>query len=252
LLTAVAASYGRVHRAFEWVGVVSAYSLVALLLVRFGRLVRDAGAEDAAEATGLLGLLLSAAAAGYVAADLLGGLVHWAFDRFGSERTPLFGRSFVRPFRLHHLDPKDITRHDFLETNGNNCLATAPLLAGLLWGPFDLAVGAQLFGVSLLTFVAIFTLATNQFHQWAHEDRPPAVIAWLQDHRLILDRVHHQIHHTFPHESHYCITTGWLNAPLSAIGFWTISERLIERVLGVEAHRDPGPTEPRSRGGAAG
>jgi ubiquitin-conjugating enzyme E2 variant len=237
----MAMEHRRVHRALELLGVVSAYSMVAMLLVRFGRLVRDTGAKDVDGAIGVLGLLLSAAAAGYVVADLLGGLVHWAFDRFGGERTPLLGPSFVRPFRAHHLDPHDITRHGFLETNGNNCLTAVPLLAGLLWAPVDLEVAAHLFCVSLLTFVAIFTLATNQFHKWAHQEHPRAVIAWLQDHRVILGREHHRVHHTFPHESHYCITTGWLNPLLSAIRFWSISERLIGRVLGVEPHRDPGP-----------
>jgi len=36
---------------------------------------------------------------GWLVADLFSGLVHWALDSFGSVRTPLLGRAFIRPFR---------------------------------------------------------------------------------------------------------------------------------------------------------
>ena len=65
-------------------------------------------------------------------ADFLSGFVHWAGDTVGDESTPVFGPNFVKPFRYHHVDPEDITRHDFVETNGNNCIVVAPVLSLVL------------------------------------------------------------------------------------------------------------------------
>jgi ubiquitin-conjugating enzyme E2 variant len=73
--------------------------------------------------------LAVAAMAGYVAADFASGVTHWLFGTWGSERTPIIGRAFVRAFREHHVDPDSITRHSFVETNGNSCIASAPVLA---------------------------------------------------------------------------------------------------------------------------
>src|SRR5262249_31404841 len=99
--------------------------------------------------------------------------------------------------------------------------------------------------ISLITFSAIFTFATNQFHKWAHDDQPPALALWLQDKHLILPRDHHQVHHTFPYETHYCITTGWMNGVMSKLGAWAFFERVILKVRGMTAHRDPLPVEIR-------
>lgn len=232
------------HRMLEGFGIVAAYTMVTWLTLRFASIVIHAySIEETERGHWLLSTVVGALLVGYLVADLASGLVHWGFDRFGTVETPLLGQNFVKPFRHHHVDPKDITRHDFIETNGNNCLATVIPLALFCLLPLDFEHAGVLFFVSMITFAAVFTFATNQFHKWSHEDDPPAVVTWLQDKHLILPRDHHQIHHTFPYESHYCITTGWMNGILNKIHFWSTMERFAEKVLKAKVHRDTAPVE---------
>jgi ubiquitin-conjugating enzyme E2 variant len=175
---------------------------------------------------------------GYVCADFASGLVHWGFDTWGSIYTPVLGKNFIRPFREHHFDEKAITRHDFIETNGNNCLVSLPVLGIAAALPLHHGNWFFLFVAGVMLFTCVGVLGTNQFHKWSHEDQPPKFVATLQKWHLILPVDHHQIHHTAPYESHYCITTGWLNGPLRAIGFFRFLERIITSVTGAVPRKD--------------
>ena len=166
---------------------------------------------------------------GYLGADFISGVVHWAGDTLGDESTPFLGKNFVMPFRQHHVDPKDITRHDFIETNGNNCIVVlAPLGAAYLLLPEETGLG--FFSATLMGFVGLFIVATNQFHKWAHADAPPRIAAALQRWGLILSTEHHDIHHADPHDRHYCITVGWMNPILNRIRFFRAAEAVIATV----------------------
>ncbi|MBK8396993.1 MAG: kua-ubiquitin conjugating enzyme hybrid localization domain protein [Leptospiraceae bacterium] len=157
---------------------------------------------------------------GYVGADFFSGLVHFFGDTFGTEDTPFLGQTFIKPFREHHVDPKEMTLHDFVETSGNNCIVSIPFL---LLVYYFIDVQANLFTYffySFFCFLMIAVFITNQIHKWAHLDNPGKVIQFFQRNNLILSPEHHQIHHTSPFDKYYCITVGWLNPFLYKIHFF--------------------------------
>ncbi|EFO22620.2 ubiquitin-conjugating enzyme variant Kua [Loa loa] len=140
---------------------------------------------------------------GILTADLLSGLVHWAADSFGTVDT-FIGRHFIRPFREHHVDPTAITRHDFIECNGDNFLLIIP-----------------------------------KIHKWSHTYFGlPRWVEMLQNWRVIISRKGHKLHHISPHACGYCITTGWLNGPLDAIGFWRAAEFIVTKLTGMKPRTD--------------
>lgn len=185
-----------------------------------------------------LWLVALAVPLGMVAGDFVSGLVHWLADTYGDERTPIVGGSFIKWFRLHHVYPKDICTHGFINTNGNTCILAAPLVALCLPVVWDEDVSAtRSFGVLVLTLMAATTVATNQFHKWAHEDAPPLLARWLQKSRLVLPPTHHSRHHAAPFDVHYCIANGWLNPLLDRVKFFVRLERALAK-LGMK--RDAG------------
>jgi len=171
-------------------------------------------------------------------ADMFSGLVHWGADTWGGLQTPLVGKTFIRSFREHHVDPFQITRHDWIEANGDNCMLTVPALLMLSLVKIEEGNNKELFIVVFITMTALFVALTNQIHKWSHMLKPPKWVALLQDSKVILSRKNHQIHHHTPFDRYYCITTGWLNPLLGSIGFWKRMENTITWITGEFPRKD--------------
>ncbi len=220
-----------------WRVALEAGAIATFALLLYGLLLRLA---PLGQAPGGAWLFLTGAAVGLLAADAAGGLAHWFCDRFLEEDTWVLGPLLIAPFREHHLDPQAMTRHGFLELNGNSALALAPVLALALWcWPSGEASSGALFFGSFLVVFTIAAFATNQLHCWAHRLDPPAAVRWLQRRGLVLSPEAHARHHAPPHDRAYCVTTGWLNRGLDRCGFFRASERVLRR-LGVPSESAAG------------
>jgi len=168
--------------------------------------------------------ILIAAPLALLLADLASGVAHWFCDRFFDEDTPLIGPALIQPFREHHRDPLAMTRHGFLELNHPSCVAMLPLLIWT-WLSDDSTISGAV-GVFAASFLLGFTLSilfTNQVHCWAHADGVPHVVRRLQRARLMLSPEQHERHHR--NGSAYCVTAGWLNAPLDRFRVFERIER---------------------------
>lgn len=215
----------RSHRVFWVVAIVAAVGMVAACVLRI-----------VAELDLWQWWVPLAFVAGVAAADLGSGLVHWAADTWGRDDIPVIGPRLLVPFRVHHINPDDFLSRHFVDTNGDVAAVVLPILAGLLHVPLVSAWGGALtiFGTALCG-VGMFT---NQIHQWAHMPSPPRAVIFLQNRRLLLGRAAHREHHSRPYDAHYCITTGWCNRPLEAVGFFRGLEAVITRITGARPRQD--------------
>ena len=209
-------NYARSHRVLEVCGMIVATVLTVVTCVLAVR--------GSAVASAWLAALCCFA--GLCLADLFSGLVHWSADTYGNPQMPIFG-GFVRTFREHHADQTAITRHDFIETNGDACIFSSPVhFVFLCWLEDPLALFC-------LLGVFVGSYFNSQIHQWAHTKNRPWPVRWLQAVRGLNSPSHHAKHHSGPHLTHYCITNGWMNPLLDSIGFFRKLEWLLLK-LGLE------------------
>lgn len=177
-----------------------------------------------------------ALAGGLAAADFGSGLVHWAADTWGRDDCPIIGPRLLVPFRVHHINPDDFLRRRFVDTNGEVAAVAIPVLLALHAVPLGSAWGGPVAVVGF-AFCGLGSL-TNQIHQWSHRPSPPAPVRTMQAWGLLLGRAEHAAHHERPYDRRYCITTGWCNRPLDAIGFFQRLEAAITRLTGVAPRHD--------------
>ena len=219
---------GDLSRGLERGALIGAPALVLMLVVMRG---------VAPEPFDLVTLAL--VVLGIFAADFVSGLVHWAADTWGTREWPLIGERLIEPFRVHHVNPRDICRRDMVDLNGDIAILSLPLLVWvLLAAEVQPLAGAPRALEFVAAFVA-FTLPTNLIHRWAHAGRDaPALAQLLQRSGLILSPRTHHPHHRPPFDHDYCIVNGWCNPLLRAISFWRGAEWLVSKLSGAVPRAD--------------
>ncbi|GAM17727.1 hypothetical protein SAMD00019534_009020 [Acytostelium subglobosum LB1] len=172
-----------------------------------------------------------------IVADFFSGIVHWGADTWGTLDTPIVGNSLLRSFREHHVVPTQMCHHDFIETNGDNCMAVVPVLMFTAFSEIR-DDRYDLFLLCFLVQLSFWIMLTNQIHKWSHTYKLPALIKFLQSSGVILSKRDHAIHHRNPFDKYYCITNGWLNPYLASIGFWKRLEEIITYATGAIPRAD--------------
>ncbi len=90
--------------------------------------------------------------AGFFTADFLSGMIHWTADTWFSDTMPILGQRVLKPFRVHHVNPDDFLRRNFLDTNGDVAVLVIPFLIAVFWistkEPWS-AAGGRLCGLTL-------------------------------------------------------------------------------------------------------
>jgi ubiquitin-conjugating enzyme E2 variant len=228
--------------------VVTAAVFVALL-VPFA--YRTAGAIGAGGHTETIGVALLL---GVLASDLVTGIVHWLCDTFFAETTRIIGPAVIQPFREHHRDPLAMTRRSFLRVSSSNVVGTSVVLAGVsCWRAVAPSSPSAFFDAWITSFACALWL-TNQLHKWAHVDRVPRPVVWLQDAGVILSPTRHARHHAYTQGGAYCVTTGWLNPVLDRGRVFAMIERMIRTAghvrapagrAGPRTAKEPEPPVPR-------
>jgi ubiquitin-conjugating enzyme E2 variant len=220
-------TYSRSHRRLEIGAIGTQLALSGWIAARIWRQTAGWRSTVMVAVGVLVGLLL---------ADFISGFVHWMADTYGTTDTPVFGENFVRSFREHHADQLAITRHDFIQTNGDCCIFSVPLMTFiLLVVPGGVGRLGPLFWLSSMLALGMATFLTSQIHKCSHQPEPQRWVRVLQRMRLILSPDHHARHHTPPFVTHYCITFGWLNPLLERVRFFRVAEWVVRHTLGLTA-----------------
>ncbi len=166
--------------------------------------------------------------AGWLLADFITGIVHWAQDKLMPRPTRFRILNRIRfDNELHHKQPAAMIRHTLWGNVNTSVPITIPISAVLLFS------GAP----DVLTLAVFFSSAANIVHRWAHMPKamliPP--IRWIQATGLMIDSEQHMRHHANASglimkedtTQIYCPMTCWLNPALDRIRFFPTLERII-------------------------
>jgi ubiquitin-conjugating enzyme E2 variant len=187
----------------------------------------------------LIVILLLAFVVGTFAADLVTGLLHWAFDTWFSPHNGIF-RRMVAIVRDHHVRPHGIFSFRFGTDMGVLSWFGAIGAFVLLLVTQPLASSDSLvcgFSFSAIVFSVNVSLM-YEHHKWGHRRERGPIARIAQRLGLLLSPDHHLQHHRGTHDSHYCLVNGMADRTLGSVGLFRGLERVITAMTGVVPRAD--------------
>jgi hypothetical protein len=214
----------------DWVVHALGASLNAVVtLIALAFLVRNGSALAAHWPFALLGL-----AAGTFVADLVSGLLHWAFDTWFHEDLPLV-RRMVLLVREHHTHPDRIFRYHFWQDAG--MLSWFALLSSgpFVWfavEPAGVPGGPRCLWALMAVTMSVEVVFMFEFHKCGHRVQRSDFVRMLQRFHLLLSPDHHLRHHSGRHDRNYCLITGIADQTVGRLGAFRALERVVSAVTG--------------------
>ncbi len=166
-----------------------------------------------------------------LAIDLLSGIVHWAEDTFGTEKTPVVGKWIVIPNVVHHHSPLEFTKKSWWASSWDLLLVSALGIVVAWW------IGQLTWHMWLFCFIGT---NANQLHKYAHlpKHKVPWIVRILQTLRILQNSKHHAQHHRGEKNSAYCVVTPYMNFVLDKLRFWRLLEKILVPIFGAPRRED--------------